>query len=157
MSYVRELEAAELHWHFQQAEAALAVGLYIPAIITYLAAIENSIRSTLYQLRVAGYPEDGDLGATLSNRLLRDGYQAGMPVERLALGGEAILEGIKQNRPNVGIVSVRHNLCHGNIQPYIDRELGTFTPECLRGVSSEIETVARQWVSGLATFRGKRL
>lgn len=157
MDYVKELQAAELHWHFHQASAALASNLYMPGVITFLAAIENSIRSTLYQLKNAGYPVEGELGITLSNRLLRDAHEIEMPIETLALGGEDILMGIKRNHPHVGIVSVRHDLCHGNVQNYINRELGFFTPECLREVSIEIEQIAQRWASGLGSFRAEKL
>jgi hypothetical protein len=108
-------------------------------------------------MKSAGYPNEGELGATLSNRLLRDAHQVGMPIETLALGGEDILVRIMQNRPHVGIVSVRHDLCHGNVQKYINKELGIFTPECLREVAAEIEQIAQKWAGDLGAYRAERL
>lgn len=157
MSFVDELKAAELHWHFEQAREALNAELYLPAVLSYLAAIENSIRSTLHQLDEDGYPANDDLGATLSNRLLRDAHAAGMPIEALALGEEEILAGITTNKPNVGIVAVRHDLLHGNVLPYVDRVIGFFTPECLRDLAIELDRIATKWAQQLGCFRRKAL
>jgi len=157
MSFIEDLQAAEIHWHFAQASQALKAELYIPAVITYLIAIENSIRSTLSQISSNGYPENNELGATLSNRLLRDAKHAGMPISLLAMNGENIVEGIVSNRPNVGVVEIRHNLSHGNIHPYINRELGFFTPECVRKLAHDLEEIAIQWSKGLSEFRSSTL
>ena len=156
MNFIEDLQAAELHWHFVQASQALRAELYIPAVITYLTAIENSIRSTLSQISSNTYPENNELGATLSNRLLRDAKVAGMPISLLAMNGENIIEGIVSNKPNVGVVEIRHNLCHGNIHPYINRELDIFTPECVRELAHTLEEIAVKWSKGLSEFRSSK-
>ena len=153
MSFIDELQAAELHWHFEQARKAFEAELYLPSILSYLAAIENSIRITLHQLNEDKYPDNDELGTTLSNSLLRIANKAGLPIEKLAFPNEDIISDIIINKPNVTIVNIRHNLLHGNILPYINKEYGIFTPECLRETAMELDMLSVKWVKSLSQFR----
>lgn len=153
------LRAAEFHWHFAQGLKSLDAEHYIPGVLSLLAGIEASIRFTLYKIDSETFPFDGDLGPVLSNGLLRMARDAGLPVELLAFSDEPnFVEQLATNKPGVCLVRVRNDLAHGNIQRYVNRELGDdnafFTPECLRPLALELRVVVLQWVEGLAKYRG---
>lgn len=97
----------------------------------------------------------------LNNKLLISARAAGLPVEKLAFPGEAdFIEKLESTGPkkiNVEIVRVRHNLCHGNILEYINKELGEsnkfFTPECCLNLAMQLLIVSKAWVEELSKFR----
>lgn len=150
----RELNSPAIRWHFEQAHEALAAGLPLPAITAYLAAIENSIRVTLAQLKSAGYGVNVDSGATLSNALLQAAAEAGMPVEVLAFPEEkAFLETIQKRMPRAEVVSARHNICHGNILIYSTATPSTFTPADLTPLAHTVQKLADSWLARLKEFR----
>lgn len=150
--YFDWLRAAELHWFFIQAEEALEHGLYLPGTIGLINGIEASIRFTLHKLESKAL--DDDLGPTLSNSLIRRARDAGLPVHALAFPGESDFDvKLAHREPYVEIVRIRHNLAHGNITEYINREKGVFTPVCLRDTSSQLVTVSRNWAGQLGDFR----
>jgi len=82
-------------------------------------------------------------------------------VEKLAFPDEddfiEKLESIKPNLQNVKIVRIRHNLCHGNILEYINKDLGEnnhfFTPECCLKLAIQLLIVSKAWVEALGNFR----
>src|SRR6266566_1940230 len=84
--YVEWLKAAEIHWFFIQGQKALERDLYLPGTVALLNGIEASIRFTLHKLD--GKDLDEDLGATLSNSLIRRARERGFPVQALAFPGE---------------------------------------------------------------------
>jgi hypothetical protein len=156
--YVQCLGGAEMHWHFIQAEKAAESGLWLPAAITLLAGMENSIRVKLRQRGNGSAEDDATLPPVLGNRLLREARAFGLPVGRLAFPGESEFEAnLIRNKPDVEIVRVRNDLCHGNVFEYVDRESGGgmhfFTPECLRSLVHTLIVISRNWVEGLAQFR----
>lgn len=158
---VLALRTTEFHWHFSQGFKALADELYIPGVLSLLTGIEASLRFTLYQLNSNTYPFEGDLGSVLSNSLLRQAKDAGIPVSFLALPDEVnFMRDLEGKKPEVGIVKVRNSLAHGNIQSFINRELGDdlafFTPECLRPIVKDLSNLSIGWVSALAAFRIER-
>jgi hypothetical protein len=84
-----------------------------------------------------------------------------MPVHLLAATGEnKFSEMLASKKPEVWIVRVRNDLAHGNVQAFVNRELGDenafFTPECLRGVAREMERISFAWAEGLSEFRAKQ-
>ena len=150
--YVEQLKAAEFHWFFVQGEQALASDLYVPGAASLIAGVEASIRSTLH--RLDGRDVDDDLGATLSNSLLRVAASRGLPVQALSFPGETdLLVKVQRREPYAEIVRIRHNLAHGNIMEYVNREFGIFTPECLRDLSRQLVATARRWARDLGQFR----
>ena len=152
--YIEWLGAAELHWFFIQGEQALKHELYLPGTIGLINGIEASIRFTLHKLE--GKKLDDDLGATLSNPLIRRARHRGLPVQALAFPGEHDFDAKLATRDSyVEVVRVRHNLAHGNIVEYINREPGFFTPECLRDTSFHLLGLSRQWAQQLGEFRKK--
>jgi len=147
----------EIHWFFHQGVVALRQHLYLPACTTLLNGIESSLRVTQARLDFAG-AGDLELGTTLCNRLLRDLRARGVPVNLLAFSDETDFDDrLRQNKPHVRIVQVRHDLCHGNVAKYVNYDLGPhqgfFTPECLRDLAEELRALSRKWVTGLASFR----
>lgn len=155
------LKATEFHWHFSQGLKALSQELYIPSVLSLLTGIEGSLRFTLYQLKSHLYPFEGDLGSVLSNSLLRQAKEAGIPISVLAFPGEAnFIRNLERNTPVVRIVEARNSLAHGNIQSFINRDLGDglafFTPECLRPFAEDLSHLSIEWVSALAAFRVER-
>jgi hypothetical protein len=155
---VGTLRAAEYHWHFSQGIRALESDLYIPGVLSLLTGIEASLRFTLYRKDSEKYPFEGDLGPVLSNGLLRAAREQGLPVELLAFADDTdFLALLRHRKPEVKIVQIRNDLAHGNIQRYINRELGDknafFTPECLREVAHELQAIALRWSNGLAGAR----
>ena len=158
---VYTLGAAEFHWHFSQGLRALDSELYVPGVLSLLAGIEASLRFTLYQLNSDAFPFTDDLGTVLSNSLLRQANESGLPVATLAFPGEAdFLANLASRRPEVRIVSARNDLAHGNVQSFVNRELGDdqafFTPECLRPLAKELREISIQWAKDLAAYRAAR-
>lgn len=156
------LKAAEFHWHFVQGIKAVDSELYVPGSLSLLAGIEASIRWTLIRLRQSDMPREKDLGTTLSNSLLRKAHAEGMPVDLLIFFGETdFWTNLNCRKPDVQIVSLRHDLAHGNVQSFINRELGDdmafFTPECLRPLALELRRMAIDWSVALSTFREARI
>lgn len=158
---VLTLRATEFHWHFSQGFKALSQELYIPGVLSLLTGIEGSLRFTLYQLKSNLYPFEDDLGSVLSNSLLRQAKEAGIPISFLALPGEAnFIRDLERNTPAVRIVEARNSLAHGNIQSFINRtlsdELAFFTPECLRPFAEELSDLSMGWINALTAFRIER-
>ncbi|WP_415895281.1 hypothetical protein ACMXYQ_15980 [Neptuniibacter sp. PT34_22] len=152
---------AEVHWFFTQAVQALESELYLPACTSFLNGIEASLRVTMSQVENLVRVEELDPVKTLSNRLLKSAYDAGMPVEALAFPKEINflekLESKKPNQINTEVVRIRHNLCHGNILDYINTELGGdnafFNPECCRELAHLLHKVSKGWAKQLGGFR----
>lgn len=152
---------AEVHWFFSQGSEALKQGLILPACSSLIIGIESSLRVTMAQLEKPAPVEELDPARTLSNRLLIAARGAGLPVEKLAFPDEddfiEKLESIKPNLQNVKIVRIRHNLCHGNILEYINKDLGEnnhfFTPECCLKLAIQLLIVSKAWVEALGNFR----
>jgi hypothetical protein len=81
-----------------------------------------------------------------------------MPVLALAFPGESdLLEKLKAKTPLVKIVRVRHDLCHGNVLSYVNKELGEgnyfFTPECVRPLAQTLLDICVRWTEALGVFR----
>ena len=132
----------------------------MPACSSFFNAIENSIRITLKQLDIRDIAlELGDI-STLSNALLVSAGKRGLPIECLKFPSE---DDFRKNVYNGGrknpveIVRIRNNICHGNINEFINDELGEenrfFTPECLRNLSNELYLISKCWADGLSDFR----
>lgn len=152
---------AEVHWFFTQALQALKSELYLPACTSFINGIEASIRVTLAQVEEPVRLKDLDPIKTLSNRLLSNALEAGLPVKFLAFPHEQnFLHNLRTKKPNivnVEVVRIRHNLCHGNILEYVNTELGEenafFTPECCRELAFDLYEVSKLWAKNLGTFR----
>ena len=152
---------AEVHWFFSQGSEALKQGLILPACTSFIIGIESSLRVTMAQIEKPAPVEELDPTRILSNRLLVAARAAGMPVNKLAFPEETDfiqkLESVKPNIRNVEIVRVRHNLCHGNILEYINKDLGEdnyfFTPECCLKIAMQLLIVSKAWVEELGKFR----
>jgi hypothetical protein len=152
---------AEVHWFFSQGAEALKQGLILPACSSFIIGIESSLRVTMAQIEEPVPVEELDPTRILSNRLLVAARAAGLPVEKLAFAEEPDfidkLESVKPNQQNVEIVRVRHNLCHGNILEYINKDLGEynyfFTPECCLKLAIQLLQVSKAWVEELGKFR----
>lgn len=156
------LKAAEFHWHFGQGIRAIDAELYVPGALALLAGIEASIRWTLKRPNQNEQPFVQDLGATISNALLRQAHGEGLPIELLSFPGETdFLANLKSKKPDVQLVKIRHDLAHGNVQQFINRELGNdmafFTPECLRPLALVLRQMAISWTEGLSAFRQTQL
>lgn len=162
--FVDCLKAAEMHWFFVQGVDALVADLYLPGVLSLLNGVEATLRITLHQLRDFHFEEELDCHQVLSNALIRKGAEAGLPVDKLAFPGEtdfvAKFNSAGPSRRNVEIVRQRHNLCHGNDLEYVNRDLGEqnqfFAPECLRGLSTTLVEISKDWVRALGKFRRTR-
>lgn len=157
-AFATSLRGAEMHWFFVQGSQAARGNLWLPAVVALLTGVENSIRVTMRQLTGKKLLEVSDLGATLSNSLLRRAGEAGLPVDKLAFPDEADFGSkIRSNQHHAEIVRVRHNLCHGNVLEWINRELGDsnsfFTPECVRPLTQQLLALSVGWTESLGLFR----
>jgi hypothetical protein len=147
--FVAHLRGSAMHWFFVQGAKALRKDLYIPGVLSLINGIEATLRITIHQLEGKSVNEDMSDYKLLSN------------TRSLAFPGEsdfiANLATTKPNRVDVKIVALRNDLCHGNVAPFINRELGEdilfFTPECLRETSQILLSVSKQWVEELSRFR----
>lgn len=159
--FIKHHLGAEVHWFFSQGSEALKQGLILPACSSFIIGIESSLRVTMAQIEKPALVEELDPTRILSNRLLVAARAAGLPVNKLAFPEETDfiqkLESVKPNIRNVEIVRVRHNLCHGNILEYINKELGEdnyfFTPECCLKLAEQLLIVSKAWVEELGKFR----
>lgn len=150
-----------VHWFFVQGIQALEQKLYLPGVTSLILGIEASVRVTMKEIDGTDFLVDRELGKTLSNSLLRDAKEYGLPIEALVFPGEEDFEEkLRSNQTHVEIVRVRHDLAHGNVLAFINEELGTenrfFTPECLRDLSNVLEEVCDQWTDELAKVRMAR-
>jgi len=159
--FFAHLRGSEMHWFFVQGAEALRKELYIPGVLSLINGIEATLRITIHQLAGKSFNEDMSDYKWLSNNLINQGGDKGMPILALAFPGEsdfiANLATTKPNRVDVKIVALRNDLCHGNVTPFLNRELGEdlifFTPECLRETSQILLSVSKQWVEELSRFR----
>lgn len=154
---------ADIHWFFSQALEALKSGLYLPACTSFIIGIEASLRVTLAQIDKPARVKELDPVKLLSNRLLLNAQQKGLPVQLLSFPNENdFIEKLNSNKPNlknVELVRVRHNLCHGNILEYVNTELGEdnafFTPECCRELATTLHEISKAWAEGLGNTRSE--
>jgi hypothetical protein len=99
----------------------------------------------------------------LSNRLILQADEAGMPVQYLAFNDEDnFFEKLKSDKPNrvdVEIVRLRNNICHGNVMEFVNVELGPensfFSPESLKTVTEKVLAISADWCEALGVFRRK--
>lgn len=162
--FFEKLCAAEFHWFFVQGLDAIRNEFYVPGVSSLLNGIEASLRVTIAQISSApeGKPLD-ELSPyrVLSNNLILNAQEVGIPVKALAFPREADflekLKTVKPNRIDVEIVRQRNNICHGDIFEFINRDLGPensfFTPECVRPLAFTLIEVSHVWAEELGKFR----
>jgi len=162
--FFESLCAAEFHWFFVQGVDAIRNEYYVPGASSLLNGIEASLRVTIAQVSGVepGKPLD-ELSPyrVLSNNLIVNASDVGMPVSALAFPGESDflrkLTTSKPDRVDVEVVRQRNNICHGNIFEFINRDLGPensfFTPESLRPLAFTLLEVSRVWAGELGKFR----
>lgn len=160
--FIEWLRAAEMHWFFVQGIQAIEQGLYLPGVASLINGVEASVRVTMRQTEGVNLLEDPDLGATLSNSLLRRAGEAGLPVKALVFPGEDdFMVKLRQNKTHVEIVRLRHDLAHGNILEFVNKELGPanafFTPESLRELSNTLIGICERWAESLGHYRDREL
>jgi len=147
--HTEKIATSEIHSFFTQAIQSNNRGLFLAGSLCYVAGIEASLRGAM--ARINGLTFYDDYGALLSNRLLRDAYGHGLPVDALSMEPDInFKEAIKQNKPNVSIVGIRHALAHGNLTEYVNREYSYFTVELLEELSYSLEIVSKNWISELS-------
>jgi len=152
--------AAEQHWFFLQGHDAYLERLYLPALSSLLNGIEASLRVTLHLLnKDKEHPDIWALSPyrVLSNKLILQAQEAGMPVQYLAFSEEKdFLENLKSDN-RVEIVELRNDICHGNVTKFINTELGPeesfFVPDLLRTVTEKVLAISVDWCQALAHFR----
>jgi len=159
--------AAEFHWFFVQGVDAIWNEYYVPGVSSLLNGVEASLRVTITQVsrnERGNALDEPSPYRVLSNNLIVDALDLGMPVQALAFSGETdFLEKLKTEKPNridVEVVRQRNNICHGNIFEFINRELGPessfFTPECLRPLAFSLLEVCRGWATEIGEYRGSK-
>jgi hypothetical protein len=164
--FFESLCASEQHWFFVQGHDAYVHELYLPALSALLNGIEASLRVTLHLLNKEDDQDIRDVSPyrVLSNKLILQGHEAGMPVKYLAFNEEtdffARLSSEKPNRVDVEIVRLRNNICHGNILEFVNVDLGPensfFSPEMLRTVTEKVLAISADWCEALGQFRRER-
>lgn len=154
--------AAEFHWFFIQGLDAIKSGFYVPGISSLLNGFEASLRVTISQVSAEGAaPPELSSCKVLSNRLIKQALELGIPVYFLALPSESDfmekLDSVKPNILDVELVRLRNNICHGNILEFINTDLDPensfFTPECMRELAENLLEVAYVWAQELGKFR----
>lgn len=156
--FVRTLVDPTFHWFFHQGQQALQAKLYVPGVSALLNGIEASVRITLAQMKPGA---DGKMDLSdyrlLSNVLLKQAQDSGLPVRSLAFPGEDDFNATLSTKNLVRVVQLRHDICHGNITKFIektdDEGIEFFTPECLRETGAILLGMAIEWAHQLAAFR----
>src|SRR5688572_26454184 len=87
--FFEKLCAAEFHWFFVQGVDAMASGYFVPGVSSMLNGFEASLRVTIAQV-TSGAAAIDELSPyrVLSNNLIQNAADLGMPVEMLAFPGE---------------------------------------------------------------------
>ena len=160
--FFERLCAAEFHWFFVQGVDCMFNEFYVPAVSSLLNGIEASLRITISQIQS---PQNEFVELTpykvLSNNLISDAKNLGLPIEALAFPGETnFLDKLNSTKPNIVSVEVvrhRNNIGHGNILEFVNKELGRensfFTPISLRILCFELLNVCGLWAEELGEFR----
>jgi hypothetical protein len=162
--FFESLCAAEQHWFFVQGHDAYVHELYLPSLSSLLNGIEASLRVTLHLLNKNAEQQvlqDLSPYRVLSNKLILQAQEAGMPVRYLAFNDEddflANLTSEKPNKVDVGIVRLRNNICHGNVMDFVNVDLGPdnsyFSPELLKTVTEQVLAISADWCEALGQFR----
>ena len=161
--FFESLCAAEQHWFFIQGHDAYVNRLYVPALSSLLNGIEATLRVTLHLLSMEPGEDIRDISPyrVLSNALIENAQEAGMPVQYLAFNDEDDyfdkLSSKKPDKIDVRIVRLRNNICHGNVMDFINTDLGPgnsfFTPECLKTVTEQVLAISADWCEALGQFR----
>jgi hypothetical protein len=164
--FFESLCAAEQHWFFIQGHDAYVNELYVPALSSLLNGIEATLRVTLHMLKKEAEDDIRDISPyrVLSNTLINEAKDAGLPVEYLAFNDEKdFLEKLASEKPNrvdVRIVQLRNNICHGNVMEFVNVELGPenafFTPECLKPVTERVLAISADWCEMLGRFKREK-
>lgn len=164
--FFESLCAAEQHWFFIQGHDAYVHNLYVPALSSLLNGIEATLRVTLHILGKAPDEDIRDISPyrVLSNTLINQAQEAGLPIKYLAFNDEKDffdkLASSKPNRVDVRIVQLRNNICHGNVMEFVNTELGPenafFTPECLKPVTEQVLAISADWCVMLGRFRRQK-
>lgn len=156
--FLTSLMNPAFHWFFTEGQDALMQELYIPGVSSLLNGIEASVRVTMAQL-VEDY--DGKLVLSnyqlLSNTLLRQARDAGLPIQKLAFPGEDDFNDVLERKDkSVAVVQLRHDVCHGNILEFIQRmefeNIEYFTPECLQEIAAVLLTFPTSGPNRLRNF-----
>lgn len=159
--FARHLRGSEFHWFFIQGAQAIRSNLFVPGVSALLNGIEASLRVTVAQLADQGNALELSPFRVLSNNLIKNAKELGVPIGSLAFPGEtdflAKLETQKPNRVDVAVVRQRNDICHGNVMGYVNTDLGEdfafFTPECLRELGSLLIDLSVGWSEELGEFR----
>jgi hypothetical protein len=162
--FFETLCAAEQHWFFVQGHDAYVHELYLLALSSLLNGIEATLRVTLHLLnKDTEQPDIKNLSPyrVLSNKLILDAQEAGMPVQYLAFNDEKdFLEHLKSEKPSrvdIEIVRLRNNICHGNVTEFLNTELGPensfFSPDLLKTVTEKVLAISADWCEALGHFR----
>ncbi|MDZ4371887.1 MAG: hypothetical protein U1C74_10740 [Phenylobacterium sp.] len=157
--FVGALLNPTFHWHFTQGQQALEQELYLPGVSALLNGIEASLRMTMSELG-GGDLERLELSnyQLLSNPLLRQCRDAGLPVEALSFPDEKDFKGQLDTKTSVKVVALRHDICHGNILDFIEilegeEPIQILTPECLRPTAALLLGLSLRWARDLGEFR----
>lgn len=160
--FFETLCAAEFQWFFVQGLDAIKNGLYIPGISSLLNGIEASLRVTIAQVSTTDIiVNELSPYKVLSNPLINNALELGLPVHALAFPGEVDflknLKAEKKDRVDVEVVRQRNNICHGNIFEFINRDLGPensfFTPHCMKQLAITLIAVSHEWAEKLGQYR----
>lgn len=165
-AFVERLQGAEQHWFFIQGLQCLEHGLHLPAASCILNGLEATLR--IYVQRFSDPRPDWSLEPSpyrvLSNPLIVQARALGLSVECLAFPGEDDfddkLNSAKPNRRDVEVVSLRNQLCHGNLWSFINKDLGEknaiFVPNVLERVVEQLIVISENWAVELQKFRNER-
>ncbi|WP_429179521.1 hypothetical protein [Aeromonas salmonicida] len=160
--YFNSLCAAEFHWFFVQGLDAIEHEFYVPGVSSLLNGVEASLRVTIAQITSGAEPlEELSPYRVLSNNLILNALDLGLPIDALAFPGEndfqTKLISEKPNRVDVEIVRQRNNICHGNILEFINKDLGPenafFTPESMKPLALTLLDITQRWAEELGAYR----
>src|SRR5690606_2790731 len=121
--------------------------LYLPATSSLLNGIEATLRIYVHRYtdKEIDWASEPSAYRVLSNSLIVQAQDIGLAVERLAFPGESDfdqkLKSAKPNRQDVRLVTLRNNICHGNVWEFFDDYTGDgdmiFVPELLKPVVTQ--------------------
>lgn len=154
----------EVNPFFTDGYACVAHGQHLAACLSFITGIEMSLRLPLLHSKGFDIRHAWDKTRTgvplLSNELLVKASDIGLPIKLLRYGRDPeesiflknLLSEAHEKRAN--IVRLRNNVCHGNLNPFVEETDGVpmVHNSTIEKEAKELEEVVTAWSKGLGDW-----
>jgi hypothetical protein len=155
----RKFSYGEVKPFFDDGFNAMSNEIYLAACLCFITGIEMTLRLPLLLRQNRGI----DLGhltdgsPLMSNGLLREAKEFGLPVELLAFPDELdFLSQIKSNE-KVKIVKLRNGICHGNLNLFVTDHIElegvrVIDNRNIKQEANKLNDIVNRWANGFQDF-----